>query len=259
MEDDADHHRRWLTLQHTPGLGPVACRRLLAHFATPDALLAASEAALRRAGAGAELIAALARGPDAAAVDRDLAWLRGGNHHLVTLGDPRYPGDAGVLAERSALARRIVAVQERLTEGLQQIYLQRADLRLVLERLRTAKRLAEREDGEAPASLLALLEQGERLEQALNAQVEAARGPEEPPQGIVREQHLARDLRSVRRGLASTWGRPTERVRVELERVEAAAQAWSKATRGILERDLLVFRARFEEAGPGLFDWPLRD
>ena len=175
------------------------------------------------------------------------------------LGDPRYPGDAGVLAERSALARRIVAVQERLAKGLQQIYLQRADLGLALERLRTAKRLAEREDGEAPASLLALLEQGERLEEAFNAQIEAARGPEEPAQGIVREQHLARDLRSVRRGLASTWGRPTERVGVELERVEGAARAWSEVTRGLLERDLLVFRARFEEAGPGLFDWPLRD
>jgi len=63
---------------------------LLRAFGTPSAVLAASGASVRAvAGPGAQ--SALAVGPPAGLVDNTLAWLEGGNRHLLVLGDAHYP------------------------------------------------------------------------------------------------------------------------------------------------------------------------
>lgn len=80
----------WLRLCHAPGLAPRAQRQLLRAFGTPAGVLAATGAA-RRAIVGPEAEAALAAGPPAGLVESTLAWLEGGNRHLLTLGDADYP------------------------------------------------------------------------------------------------------------------------------------------------------------------------
>ena len=88
--DDFDD---WFRLVECPGVGRGAARALLAAFASPAAVLAASPAQWR-AVAGAEAAAALAQ-PDAALLPRlavAQAWVRGGpDRHVLTLGDRAYP------------------------------------------------------------------------------------------------------------------------------------------------------------------------
>jgi DNA processing protein len=86
----------WLRLAGTPGVGRDAARRLLAAFASPESVFAASEAA-RREVVGAPLALALNRPPDDH--DRQVAttwaWLNSPDdaapRHLLALGDPAYP------------------------------------------------------------------------------------------------------------------------------------------------------------------------
>ena len=91
----------WLRLVAAPGFGPVAVRRLLRAFGSPEAVGAASPSA-RRAVLGGRLAAreghAFALPPTAevdALCERTLAWLhaapRGVHRAVVPLGDPRYP------------------------------------------------------------------------------------------------------------------------------------------------------------------------
>jgi len=92
---ERDELAAWLRLLETPGLGRDAARKLLAAFASPHAVLAASAAALREvAGPGAaKLLAEPAEGL-ATLIDTTLAWLRAseaGARHIITLGDPLYP------------------------------------------------------------------------------------------------------------------------------------------------------------------------
>jgi len=85
----------WLRLTETPGVGRESARKLLSAFASPQAVIAAPEAA-RRAVAGAAG-AALSQPPAEfdALLQRTQAWLAGSSsespRRIVTLGDPDYP------------------------------------------------------------------------------------------------------------------------------------------------------------------------
>jgi DNA processing protein len=87
-----DELRDWLRLVHTPGIGPVTARALLAALGLPGDVLAAGHAALSRA-AGERIARAIRseseqREAQSAAA---LAWAEAPDHHLVTLADPQYP------------------------------------------------------------------------------------------------------------------------------------------------------------------------
>lgn len=105
----------WLRLTLTPGIGPVAARKLLEAFGLPQQVLAQQGAALS-AVLDARRIRALLE-PDASirqAVEDALAWAEAPGRTLLTLADARYPtallhthdpppllyleGDAGALA-----------------------------------------------------------------------------------------------------------------------------------------------------------------
>lgn len=82
----------WLRLTLTPGIGPIAVRRLLETFGLPEEILAAGRARIAAA-LDAPLAAALLA-DDAerdARIDEALEWARGDTNHLVTLADPAYP------------------------------------------------------------------------------------------------------------------------------------------------------------------------
>ncbi len=87
-----DEHEPWLRLTLTPGIGPVAARRLLEAFGLPEDVFAAGRTRI-----AAVLDAALAAALLATDEQRDariaaaLDWARGDESHLVTLLDPRYP------------------------------------------------------------------------------------------------------------------------------------------------------------------------
>lgn len=86
----------WLRLLETPQVGREAARKLLAAFASPQAVLAAPAAA-RRGVVGAAAADALSLEADTlpALVEATLAWLDGAEpsapRHIITLGDPLYP------------------------------------------------------------------------------------------------------------------------------------------------------------------------
>lgn len=80
----------WLRLHRTAGLGARGAAQLLGVTGHPQAALDANAATLERAG----LPASHRRALDTAAtldVDEDLAWARQPDHHLIPVGDTRYP------------------------------------------------------------------------------------------------------------------------------------------------------------------------
>ncbi|HSN31717.1 MAG TPA: DNA-processing protein DprA [Ideonella sp.] len=92
---ERDELEAWLRLAETPGVGRAPARRLLAALASPEAVLAASPAALRQI-AGDEAAAALAAAPAGFAERLDATWRwlgadDGGARAALVLGDPRYP------------------------------------------------------------------------------------------------------------------------------------------------------------------------
>jgi DNA processing protein len=87
---DAERLRAWLTVAHTPGVGPRTAARLLQHFGDPLKVLDADASALRAAGARADAADSL-RAPPTDAVDAALAWSEREGTHILTLDDPRYP------------------------------------------------------------------------------------------------------------------------------------------------------------------------
>lgn len=87
---DSSETLAWLQLTLMPGLRPSAQRKLLRVLKSPARVLAAPEVLTSRI-VDAESAARLAQGPQAALVDRALAWLAEENNHLVALGDPAYP------------------------------------------------------------------------------------------------------------------------------------------------------------------------
>ncbi|HWP90411.1 MAG TPA: DNA-processing protein DprA, partial [Burkholderiales bacterium] len=85
--NDASH---WLCLTLVPGLSPLTLRALLSEFGSPEAVLGAAHAALRKFVPG-EVAASIADGGNAAGAQAALAWLNEPDNHIVTLGDADYP------------------------------------------------------------------------------------------------------------------------------------------------------------------------
>ena len=80
----------WLRLTLTPGLGNAKLRQLLAEHGSPEGVLAARHADLKRCVAP-EIAAFIAQGGNADGAQQALAWLDDAANHLVTLGDADYP------------------------------------------------------------------------------------------------------------------------------------------------------------------------
>ena len=88
----ADHSEAetWLRLTLISGLGSAALRSLLTEFGSPERVLAARHAELKRFVA-AEIAAQIAAGGNADGARQVLTWLDDPANHLVTLGDIDYP------------------------------------------------------------------------------------------------------------------------------------------------------------------------
>ena len=80
----------WASLQLLPGLSARALVALLKAFGGPAEVLAASPASLAKV-VSQPTVTALSRGPDRAALDSTLVWLREPGHALVAWDDPIYP------------------------------------------------------------------------------------------------------------------------------------------------------------------------
>jgi DNA processing protein len=80
----------WLLVSQAPGIGNRTYQRLLAHFGTPENILAASRQQLQVAGAPASGIDFLLSA-DTRTIQPSLAWLTQPKHRLLTLHDPDYP------------------------------------------------------------------------------------------------------------------------------------------------------------------------
>ncbi len=90
--DARDERAVWLRLVLTPGIGPVAVRRLLEAFGLPEDVFAAGRARLAAALDGARAQALLGADESREAQIRaSLQWAEDDSHHLVTLTDPLYP------------------------------------------------------------------------------------------------------------------------------------------------------------------------
>lgn len=85
-----DEQQAWLILARAPGAHVGTIAPLLQRFGGIEALLHATFANLREAGASAALASFLQR-IDPHVIDADRAWLERDSHHLVHLLDPRYP------------------------------------------------------------------------------------------------------------------------------------------------------------------------
>ncbi len=88
---DAANCAAWLRLTLVEGLGAAAVRQLLGAFGSPQQVLDADTAELRRHVAPA-LASAIAAGGNAQGADATLAWLADPANHVVVLGDEDYPG-----------------------------------------------------------------------------------------------------------------------------------------------------------------------
>ena len=83
-------HSAWLRLARVPATGIADALALLERLGGPEALLAATEAELARAGVSRAGLQVLAN-PDESALERDLRWLEAPGRFLLTGDDPRYP------------------------------------------------------------------------------------------------------------------------------------------------------------------------
>ena len=80
----------WLRLVLARGVGAATQRNLLAAFGLPEAIFAASRAALA-AVVGTRMAQAVLAEPDTAQIERTLAWANEPDNHLLTLADAEYP------------------------------------------------------------------------------------------------------------------------------------------------------------------------
>ncbi len=85
--DDAS---AWLRLILAPKLGAGGVRRLVEHFGSAAAAVAASRAAQRELGLAEPTLDALNR-PDATALECAERWLKGAGHRLIAWSDEDYP------------------------------------------------------------------------------------------------------------------------------------------------------------------------
>jgi DNA processing protein len=81
----------WVTLARTPALDVPALSAALEVLGTARGVVAASEAALERAGVSAGAREYLLRA-ESAPTAAERAWLEGPSHHIVPFTDPRFPG-----------------------------------------------------------------------------------------------------------------------------------------------------------------------
>ena len=87
---DADEIAGWLRLVATPGVGPVACRALLAAFGLPEAIFGASHDQLTRV-VPANVATALKAARDDELTAKTIDWAGQPGNHVLTFSDPRYP------------------------------------------------------------------------------------------------------------------------------------------------------------------------
>ena len=80
----------WLRLALVPGVSPLAQRKLLAEYRTPQAVLRAPRREVQTR-VGPDAAEALARGPLEDLVEATLRWSEAPHHHIVALTDPAYP------------------------------------------------------------------------------------------------------------------------------------------------------------------------
>lgn len=118
-----DELAAWLRLAETPGVGLALGHRLLAAFASPQAVLDASEAALREV--AGPLIARALLVPDArrdALPDTTWRWLEAAPaaapRDVVVLGDPRYPAALLQTADPPLLLYTVGRVELLAAESL---------------------------------------------------------------------------------------------------------------------------------------------
>ncbi|MFQ5754481.1 MAG: DNA-processing protein DprA [Acidiferrobacterales bacterium] len=84
--------RCWSTLHRVPGLGAHAVAALLEELGSVEAIFEAPRSQLESLlGRAAGQIDAILTGPDAQALEQDLAWLAQPSHHILTLTDADYP------------------------------------------------------------------------------------------------------------------------------------------------------------------------
>ncbi len=80
----------WLSLIYVSKLGPATVHKLFAHFGTAENILQANRSELKSLGITQVIIDGI-QAPNEGALQRDLAWLKHENHHLITIQDPAYP------------------------------------------------------------------------------------------------------------------------------------------------------------------------
>ena len=90
MSVSSDSIADWVVLIAAPGIGSRTATRLLERYGTPRAVAQASREDLAAAGISPAAIAAL-KEPDAAALERTLAWADQPDAFVLTRADPRYP------------------------------------------------------------------------------------------------------------------------------------------------------------------------
>lgn len=84
--------RPWFALKGVPGVGNLIFRRLVEHFGSPDAVLAAGQTELTAVqGVNARLAAAIGQHRPSDDIDRELEAAQHKGYDLVTLTDQRYP------------------------------------------------------------------------------------------------------------------------------------------------------------------------
>lgn len=90
MNTEISELEYWLALARAPRVGAVKFAQLLQHFGSPQAVFAASPQEWLNFGLKAALVEYLQH-PDWQAVQRDMAWLKGANNHIIPLTHPYYP------------------------------------------------------------------------------------------------------------------------------------------------------------------------
>jgi len=91
---DREHLAAWLTLHLAPGLGPVTCRKLVAHFGSPEEVLSASGNALTEMSIRPDCLDAIA-GPGRVRLDElvrtEMDRADSKNISIIPFDDPLYP------------------------------------------------------------------------------------------------------------------------------------------------------------------------
>ncbi len=98
--------KNWLTLVHTPGLGPAGLQRLLAAFGSVEAIRSASHSQLSSLTIKPDVIKQLCQQPATdtlTAIGADLSWAGHEEHHILTCQDPRYPQQLKDLCDAPAV------------------------------------------------------------------------------------------------------------------------------------------------------------